>query len=364
VSDDLLISADSHVNVPPEAWAEYLPAALRERAPRVEESAAGSFVVFEGKREPQSQLSDLAGVDPKDFKLTGGNRRAGSWDPAERLKDQDVDGVAAEVLYGGASPLKSSVDPALRGQAHRAYNDWLADFCRPSPDRLIGIAELPMESPEHAVAELDRATAAGHRGVAIGAFPPSGSWGDPQWEPLWQAAEDRSVPLHFHLGARPYTPSADPSFLVNVSMSKTACAEPIANFIFHGILQRHPGLRLVSVEGGVGWMAFFVSYIDHVFHKHRYWTQSPLTDLPSEYFHRQVLATFVDDQVGVRERDTIGVRNIMWSSDYPHSETTWPNSRKLIADHMIGVPEQDRRRIVYDNAAELYGIRAHAASTP
>src|SRR6202034_2052534 len=114
----------------------------------------------EGKRELHSQLSHLPGVDPKDWKLTGGNRRAGSWDPAERLKDQDVDGVAAEVLYGGASPLKSSADPTLRGQAHRAYNDWLADFCRQSPDRLIGIAELPMESPEHAVAELERATAA------------------------------------------------------------------------------------------------------------------------------------------------------------------------------------------------------------
>jgi predicted TIM-barrel fold metal-dependent hydrolase len=360
VSDDLVISADSHVNVPPTAWVEYLPAGLRSKAPAVEETAEGTFVVFEGKREVQSQLSDLAGVDPKDFKLTGSNRRAGSWDPSERLKDQDVDGVAGEVLYGGASPLKTSADPALRGEAYRAYNDWLADFCSVAPERLIGIAELPMDTSERAVAELERATAAGHRGVIIGAFPPSGTWGDPQWEPLWEAAEDRNVPLHFHLGARSYTPTADPSFLVNVSMSKTACAEPIANFIFHGILQRHPGLRLVSVEGGVGWMAFFVAYIDHVFHKHRYWTESPLRNLPSEYFHRQVLATFVDDPVGVRERDTIGVRNIMWSSDYPHSETTWPDSRELIDEHMIGVPEPDRRRIVHDNAAELYAIKTPA----
>lgn len=328
----------------------------------METDTDGAFLVFEGRRTLLMQLSDLAGVDPKDFKLVGNNSRPGSWDPAARLVDQDLDGVAAEVLYGGANPLKSSQDPAMREQAHRAYNDWLADFCSAAPDRLIGIAELPMDTPEGAIAELIRATEAGHRGVMIGAFPPSGGWGDSHWEPLWHAAEERNVPLHFHLGARSYTPTADPSFLVNVSMSKTACAEPIANFIFHGILQRHPGLRLVSVEGGVGWMAFFVAYIDHVFHKHRYWTNSQLTELPSDYFHRQVLATFVDDPVGVRERDVIGVSNIMWSSDYPHSETTWPDSRKLIDEHMVGVPEEDRRRIVHDNAAELYGISVPAGA--
>jgi predicted TIM-barrel fold metal-dependent hydrolase len=357
-----LVSADSHVNPPVTMWAEYLPRALRERAPRIEHADGGDFVVFEGARVQQLQLSDLAGVDPKDFKLTGSNGRVGSWNPEARLHDQDVDGVVAEVLYGGVSPLTRSNDAKLRLEGVRAYNNWLGDFCSVAPTRLIGIAELPLTSIEEALAEMARAHRRGHRGVIISAFAPKDSWGDPYWDPLWAEAAERRLPVHFHLGARNYMPTADANFLVNVSMSKLACAEPIATFIFTGILQRNPNLRLVSVEGGVGWLAFFVSYVDHVFHKHRFWTNSPLTEEPSAYYRRQVRATFVDDPVGIRVRDVIGVDNIMWSSDYPHSETTWPNSVKLLKEQMVGVSTTDQTQIVRGNAATLYNIHLPGTS--
>jgi predicted TIM-barrel fold metal-dependent hydrolase len=350
------VSADSHVNVPVAAWAQYLPDGFKDRAPTIERTPDGDFVVFEGARVQQLQLSDLAGVDPKDFKLAGSDGRAGSWDPAARIQDQQVDGVIAEILYGGSNPLTRSADPAVRVAGVRAYNDWLSDFCSMAPDRLIGLAELPLATVDDALAELRRAYQRGHRGVVITAFPPTGTWGDELWEPLWHEAADTGMPIHFHLGARRYMPTPDPSFMVNVSMSKFACAEPIATFIFFGILQRHPALRLVSVEGGVGWMAFMVAYIDHAFQKHRYWTNSPLTEIPSHYFHTQVLGTFVDDPVGLRERETIGVENIMWSSDYPHSETTWPDSQKLLSSQMEGISDHDRTRIVRDNARDLYNL--------
>jgi predicted TIM-barrel fold metal-dependent hydrolase len=144
--------------------------------------------------------------------------------------------------------------------------------------------------------------------------------------------------------------------MVAISVNKTVMCEPIATFIFSGALQRHPNLKLVSVESGIGWMAFLVPWMDHVFERHRYHTKSELTEAPSFYFHRQVFGTFIDDVVGVRNRDIIGVENIMWSSDYPHVNSSWPSSREYIEKHFGDVPLEERRKMVHDNAAKLYRI--------
>ena len=227
---------------------------------------------------------------------------------------------------------------------------------REAPARLVGLAELPDESVELAVAEVGAAVAMGHRGFIIPAFPRSGSWGDAGWEPLWEAIEQTGFAVHYHLGARPYRPASDWSFLVHATMSKLACAEPIAVFVFSGILQRHPGLKLVSVESSIGWLAFVEAYVNGIWERHRFWTDSPLDEPPSAYLQRQVLATFLSDPVGIRERAVIGVDNMMWSSDYPHSETTWPNSQKIIDDQLIDCTEAEKQRIVYGNAADLYKL--------
>ncbi len=133
-------------------------------------------------------------------------------------------------------------------------------------------------------------------------------------------------------------------------------SEPIASFIFSGALQKHPKLHIVSVESGVGWMSFLVEWMDHVFQRHRSHTRSPLQELPSFYFHRQVHGTFIEDRAGIRERHHIGMNCIMWSNDYPHSNSLWPHSQEIIADHFQGVPEEEIRQIVCGNARALYGL--------
>jgi predicted TIM-barrel fold metal-dependent hydrolase len=355
-----VISADSHVSPPYTVWAEYLPGPLRGFAPRLEQTDEGDFLVIDGHRSAHDRLANLAGAAAKDYTHRGrvkDDERAGAWDPAARLADQDADGVAAEVLYGGASRMfQASGNAELRSAARLAYNRWLAGFCDAAPSRLIGLAELPVETPQEALAEVAAAVALGHRGFIIPAFPPSGSWGDEQWEPLWAAIEQTGFAVHYHLGARPYAPASDWTFLVHQTMSKLACAEPIAVFVFSGILQRHPGLKLVSVESGIGWLAFVAAYVDGIWERHRYWTSSPLDEPPSACLHRQVLATFLNDPVGIRERQVIGVGNIMWSSDYPHSETTWPDSRKIIDDQMQDCTAAEKQRIVHGNAAQLYKL--------
>jgi predicted TIM-barrel fold metal-dependent hydrolase len=354
-----LISADSHVNPPPTMWREYLPAGFRELAPRLETTDEGDFQVFEGRRTPIMGINSMAGKKPEEYSWNVRRleeHRPGGWDPAERLKDQETDGVEAEVLYGGG-PL-ASADPALRRASYAAYNDWLADFCAAAPKRLIGVAYIPFESVDGAVAEIRRSKLRGlHTAVMPGA-PPFGDWVDADWAPLWETLVELGMPAAFHAGMSTGPPRLDtgPHFLTDVSMSKFKLSEPIAGLIFAGVPQKFPDLRILCVEGQLGWIPFAQYYWDHIWNKHRYWTKSELPEPPSFYFRRQVYATFMEDPVGIRERDAIGLPNIMWSSDYPHSETTWPNSRALIGEWFAGVPEDETRQIVRDNARAFYGL--------
>ncbi|HJO23046.1 MAG TPA: amidohydrolase family protein [Myxococcota bacterium] len=372
------ISSDSHVNPDPAIWRDRLPQDLRSRAPRVEDRKDGQYVLFEGSEQKISALSDAAGRKPgkmndpvrdvrKEFK-------AGGWDAEVRLRDMERDSVVAEVLYGGTYTFQTP-DLALRFALTRAYNDWLAELCAHCPERLIGIAEIPSWDMDLAVAEVLRARELGHRGILIPAIPTlEGPWStpadrpytDPFWEPLWSVLEETEMSANMHLGTRPITRGlTESSLLSHIVCNKAMMAEPIASVIFSGALQRHPKLKLVSVEGGIGWMAFVVEFMDRIFQRHREWQNSPLKELPSHYFHRQVYGTFMEDVVGLRERELIGIQNIMWASDYPHADSTWPNSRKSLEEQMelAEVSAEDVYRIVFGNAADLYRIAADLISS-
>lgn len=368
-SDLRIISADDHVNPPPTMYAERVPAPWRSRMPRIERRGDRDVLVFEGSERPISLLEGSAGVASKDVQLLAKSKsegRRGGWDPAARIEDMDFDGVDAQVLFGsgaGGGVAIRTVERPMQLVMLRAYNEWLAEFCRARPQRLIGIGEIPIWDLDAALEEARRCAKLGLRGVLIPAVPayvdsPPGdkSYLDPGYERLWAALAELGLPIHFHLGTRPVSRDVDKNLMVLISVNKTVMCEPIATFIFSGILQRHPGLKLISVESGIGWMAFLVPWMDHVFERHRWHTKSELSEPPSFYFHRQVFGTFIDDVVGVRNRDVIGVENIMWSSDYPHVNSSWPESRVYIEKHFGDVPVEERRLMVGGNAARLYGL--------
>jgi len=356
-----LISADSHVNPPPTMWVDYLPAAWRDQAPRIESTDEGDFQVFEGRRTPVLGINAMAGKKPEEYSLMIrrlDDQRAGGYDPGARLEDMDTDGIRAEVLYGGG-PLRSQNDE-LRIASYPAYNDWLADFCAKDPKRLLGVAYLPIETPELAVAEVKRAAGRGLRGCVIPRFPDEGEWFDREWDALWQAILDVGWAAAIHVGGKDRKqamPRLDATnFMADLLMSKFAMAEACSRFALSGLLERYPDLHIVSVEGQLGWIPFTQSYLDHVWQKHRHWTKSELEKPPSFYFRRQVHATFMEDPIGLRYRDLIGVDNIMWSSDYPHSETTWPNSQELTHEWMSDFSDEERNKILFGNAERLYNL--------
>jgi predicted TIM-barrel fold metal-dependent hydrolase len=378
-----LVDADAHIDPPYEFWADYLPAHLREFAPRIEEEEDCDYVVFEGKRRPVLMINNQAGRDAKDFKMKGkisDQRNARS--PATRLADMDLDGIDTAVMFGGG-PL-GTMNSELYIASFEAYNRWLADFCSAAPKRLVGVAYLPMRDIDETLAMLRSAAKLGYRSVNIPAFPqsadgvstsakvaninmaagaalsgdPSGtkSYGQPQFDRLWAEIQDLDMTVTIHLGGRTPRFGEKEYFLADLVMSKLAMAEPIGIAVYGGVFERFPKLRFCTIESGVGWMAWMAEYMDRTWERHRYWTESKLPEKPSFYMERNVYGSFINDRTGVLMRDLPGGRNIMWSSDYPHSETSFPHSHDVIARDFAGIPDADIQEIVCDRARRVFSI--------
>jgi predicted TIM-barrel fold metal-dependent hydrolase len=367
-----LISADSHVNEPGQLWMERIDRAFRERAPRVVENPPGhrpgAYMVLEGIPPIHLAQGMGAGKTPEELPQffrdsTYKDVRPGGWDPAERLKDMDIDGVAAEVIYTTLGFRQFWLtDAALQRACFRVYNDWLAEYCAYAPQRLAGLAMISLYDIAAAVQELQRCARQGLRGALIWASPPDDvPYSSPRYDPFWAEAQDLNLPISLH------------SITGHGPESRLLVKEPIDRYvrstvlshevqrsltvlIFSGVLERFPHLKLVSAENEVGWLTFFLQKLDQAQDEYRYLYPTALKLKPSEYFRRQVFATFIDDPVGVATRQFIGVDNIMWSSDYPHTVSTWPHSQAVVARDLQGVPEAETRKIVRENAARLYGF--------
>ena len=367
-----LISADSHVNEPGDLWVERIDKPFRDRAPRVVENLPGqrpgAYFVLEGI--PPIHLAQGMGAGKKPEELpkffqssTYEDRRAGGWDPAERLKDMDLDGVEADVIYTTLGFRQFwFTDAALQRACFRVYNDWLADYCAYAPKRLAGLALISLHDVDEGVKELRRCVSRGLKGVLIWASPPEDRpYSAPLYDPFWAAAQDLNVPISLHsitgMGAESRLAIKQP--LDRYVRSTVLCHEvqrTLVVLIFSGVLERFPDLKLVSAENEVGWLPFFLQKLDQAQEEYRYLYPAPLKLKPTEYFRRQIFATFIEDPVGVASREFIGVENIMWSSDYPHTVSTWPHSREVVERDFKGVPEDEKRLIVRENVARLYGL--------
>ena len=369
MADYRLISADSHFVEPPSMWAERMDSRFRDRAPHTLKGLGGregEFFVCENINP--MPVAGFFGAGVPSAELPEHNKRGfdaapkSVWDPAYRLKDQDRDGVQAEVIYTSMGmPLFGLDDAELRFACFRAFNDWAAEYCSHDLNRLVPLGLITLEDIPSAVAELERIARKGMKGAMIWAEPPDDRpYSHRDYEPFWAAAQSLSMPLSLHiLTARQGTganPTGGSGFLLSLATLHHQIERSLSVLVYGGVLEKFPGLRIVSAENDVGWMAYFMYRLDTVQNRLGALGGMKLPMRASEYIKRQVYATFIADPVFVDSLQRFGPENIMWSSDYPHTAATFPRSQEIVNKRFGTLPEDKLRKIVHDTAAQVYGL--------
>jgi predicted TIM-barrel fold metal-dependent hydrolase len=382
MADYKIFSGDSHMSEPGDLWVERIDQEYRWRAPRIEKRERNGktedVFLYEGwpphpvgvglGAAAYETRSRTAGAES--FRSEGKgyeDARPGGWDPAERLKDQDIDGVDGEVLYTTLGFRQFWIrDAGLQRACFRAYNDWLSEFCSYSPNRLIGLSLISMYDVDEAIAELQRTAVQGHKGAMIGTTPPPDCppYHSSIYEPFWAAAQDLDMTLVWHenTGGHESRPGSGSSYWeVDNSIAPLIRFHEVQRALGHvvvsGVLDRFPKLRLVVAEQGTDWIPFFVRRMERIRGGKTSYGNT-LSMKPVELLRRQVYFTYTDDPEIVQERELVGVDNLLFATDYPHSASCWPRSQETVASVTAGILEGDRRKLVRDNTLRVFNISA------
>lgn len=361
-----IISADSHITEPPGTYIDRIDHKYKDTAPHiVRDEKKGDLFVIEGLNQPIPMgLVAAAGQKAEDLRMFGAkfeDLHRGGWDPEARMAEQDRDGVAAEVLYPTVGMLLCNhPDIDYKKACFDAYNLWIAEYCSPHRDRLIGLGQTAMRSVEEGIEDLRKMKALGLRGVMMPGDPGISDYDDPMYGPFFEAAVDMQMPLSFHIltskGDVVGAPARGPKMNGFMSIIR-GCQDIMGTFILGAVFERHPKLKLVCVEADAGWVPHYMYRMDHAYDRHRYWlTAGALSKMPSEYFREHIYVTFQDDWVAFKMKDLCNIRRLMWANDFPHSDSTWPNSQALLKQHAAHLTEEEKNFILHDNVAELYNL--------
>jgi predicted TIM-barrel fold metal-dependent hydrolase len=364
-----IISSDNHVFEPFDLWTSRADNKFKDRVPFIAHEDDGDWWYCDGHKVIGVAAGAQTGrrfEDPDALSRTDTyeNVRKGGYIPEEHVKDMEADGVDASVIYPTVGLLLYSVpDSALLTEIFRIYNDWLAEFCRPFPKQLKGIAMLNIDDVQAGVKELERCAKMGLVGGMITVYPPEGRAYDlPEYEPLWAAAEDLRMPLGLHIATNRPGPgqefatidSLKPTFLCNADhWVRTS----LGDMVYSGVFERHPNLRVGSVEMELSWIPHFLDRLDYTYTQRArrdFWHRFKDDMLPSDYVHRNVFFGFQEDALGIKLRDIIGVDNLLWGSDYPHQESTFPRTRHILEEILGECTEEEKAKIAGGNAIKLY----------
>jgi predicted TIM-barrel fold metal-dependent hydrolase len=361
-----LISGDSHINEPPNLWLDRVPAKFKDRAPRMEKFDGGDAWVMEGAESPINfGANSNAGLPPEERPqwLPWERVRPGGYDPKARLGEQDQDGVDAEIMYPTPRISRQifwhTGDTEFHLACIRAYNDWLSEYCSYAPERLWGVALLPNVGVDTAIEELQRVMALpAMRGVTIGRYPHNDNNLVADDDKLWAALEDGRIPLAIHVGLVD-GPAGPKGKGMNANGALRFFDAPIraTQFIEAGVFDRFPNLDLILVETDSSWLPYVAEQMDDRFKRTAAANRPDIKRRPSEYFQDRIFTTFITDSYAVRNRADIGVSQMLWSSDYPHSGADWPKSWETIDSHFAGVAEGEKHAILAGNAERLYPAR-------
>jgi len=373
------ISADCHIDLcwlPPDLFTSRCSAAMKDRMPYVTDGPKGPvWVTKSGGNLGLVNGMGSAGREYVPGQIHRSDRMASTGlyedgkrgvrrltDPDLRLKDQERDGVQAEVLYGILGTTRRLNDAEAAVELMRIYNEWLADFCDAHPDRYAGLACIPNSPVEAAVDEMKRVIKrGGARGLEIANSHDIVPLWDPQWNPVWEVANEAALPVHFHTvgGARPDFEKLPPMLAqvaraVHITGFQMHMATTLTSVIFGGVLERYRNLKIVIGESGIGWIPYVLDRMDAEWEEQ--FKDLALTMKPSDYWRRQCRATYQTDRIGVKLLDDLGHDTIMWGSDFPHPDGVWPDSGEFIERELGGLPAEVRHKVVCENAGKLYGF--------
>jgi predicted TIM-barrel fold metal-dependent hydrolase len=384
-ADDLiLISVDDHLVEPPNLFENHIPEKYRDRAPFVRTTRDGSDVwMFEGAKIPNIGLNAVAGRPKEEYGIEPtafDEIRPGCWNIDERIKDMNAGGVLGSMNFpsfpGFSGRLFANVDDKdLALAVVRAYNDWHVDeWCGAYPGRMIPMGIPVLWDAQLAADEVRRLSKKGVHSLTFTENPSTlgyPSFHSDYWDPLWKALCDTNTVLSIHLGSSGQLAVTAPDAPIDVMITlqpMNICAAA-ADLLWSRVIKEFPDIRIALSEGGTGWIPYFIDRLDRTYDMHHLWTGQDFgSKLPSEVFREHFLTCFIADPIGIELRDKIGIDNIAWECDYPHSDSSWPNAPEELAAVAVDVPDDDLRKIGFENACRWYSFdpfahRAREAST-
>ncbi len=380
MAQPIVVDADAHVAEPADLWEKNLPAKYRDRALRIGTDAQGLEAwVCDGKPIKWASGGILgnqvaAGLESNDVLIPGKVTYAearemvpGSRDPHERIKLMDTEGFDVSVLYPSVSLLweRDTDDPQLSAAYASVYNDWVADFCSPYPERLIPVAQISLQDVQEGVKELGRSTERGHKGIFITNAPASGiPYSEPEYHPFWAAAQDMDVPVGLHVTTRPdwigsdyadrmQSPAMDFYFTLwfigDTFLSFTS-------FFAGGVFDHFPRLKLNVLETGSGWLPYMLDIMDEKYEVSERGA-GPVSKLrPSEYFDSNIWVAMEPEEKTVPSTvQMLGAHKLMWASDWPHTEG-FSGVLKEVKRSVSALSESDQRKILGETAVDLYKL--------
>lgn len=390
-----VISADSHLEISANRWRDRVPAKYRDSAPKTIRLPDGSdaFEMEGGRLHLVNGASTLCAGKPfEEWRQEGAQYDAsvGAGPPEQRLREQDQDGIDAEVLYpsvNGGGVLHGIRDDDAYHAVVRAYNEWLAEeYCAVAPDRLIGLGVIPQRGVTEAIAEMEHCAKLGFKGVWIGKFPNGEMVPTPEDDQFWAAALDMNMPVTAHenfIDHGPRRAKTAPPLLSPSGAEVTGHPADLAaricgygvrsalvagRLVIDGVFERFPDLQIYMAENQLGWIPNFLEQMDIIWSRQHFVLErvqglKRLAMLPSEYIRRNTLWGFMDNPIGVRMRHEIGVDKIMWGSDCPHQPTDWPHSYETIERNLAGVPQDERDLMLVGNVSRFFHLDSTFEST-
>ncbi len=369
IDDMILVSVDDHVVEPPDMFDRHLPAKYKDLAPKVIQTESGDDVWFyEGQELPNIGLNAVAGKPPAEYGIeptTFAEMRPGCYDIHERVRDMDANGVLGSMCFPSfpqfcGQLFSRTEDKAVALAMLQAYNDWHVDeWCGSYPGRFIPLALPPIWDPQLMAEEVRRMAAKGCHAVTFSENPEKLGWPsfhNEHWDPFWKAVSDTGTIVCLHIGSSSQLTitSIEAPINVMITLQPMNIVQAAADILWSRVLTEFPDVRFALSEGGIGWIPYFLERTDYVYRHHREWTGQDLPMLPSELFRERFITCFIDDAAGLKNRYDVGIEQMTWECDYPHSDSTWPESPELLAQTLTGIPDEEVDAITHLNAMRLF----------